>query len=81
VHIAIANSDLHRGLAESFKSNAEQLKGNPVAGMAEQFGNLMLNGFKLKPGAGLYVVLICMGVAIVVTKSRVLSKFKLVATE
>ncbi len=81
LHIMIANSDLHAWLAASFKISAGELKGNPFAGIAEQFGNMMLNAFKLRPGGGLYILVICMVLAALVAKSRILSNFKLVAAE
>lgn len=76
VHVTIANSDLHTWLASSFKASAEELKDNPFAGIAEQFGNLMLNAFKIKPGAGLYVLAAAMLISAVLAKTRILSKYR-----
>ena len=76
LHVTIANSDLHTWLASSFKASSEELKGNPFAGIAEQFGNLMLNAFKIKPGAGLYVLAAAMVISAVLTKTRILSKYR-----
>ena len=76
LHVTFANSDLHTWLASSFKASAEELKGNPFAGIAEQFGNLMLNAFKIKPGAGLYVLAGAMMISAVLAKTRILSRYR-----
>jgi len=78
-HVTIVNSDLHTWLASSFKASSEELKGNPFAGLAEQFGNLMLNSFKLRAGAGLYVLGTALLVAAVLAKTRALNRFRVVS--
>ena len=77
LHVTFANLDLHTWLASSFKASAEELKGDPLAGIAEQFGNMMLNAFKIKPGAGLYVLAAAMLISAVLAKTRILSRHRL----
>jgi hypothetical protein len=58
LHIMIMNSDIHSWLAASTQS---ELKNNPFAGI----GTLMLNAFQMKPGWGLYAMLVLLGVGAV----------------
>ena len=76
LHITIMNSDLHSWLAESMKTAQSELKGNPFAGLAENIGTLMLNAFQIKPGWGVYALLILLGLAAVLGFSRVLSRLR-----
>jgi hypothetical protein len=59
---SIVNSDMH-WLANSLKLSAEDSKGNPFAGLAEGLGNMMMNAFQIKPGWGLYALLILLGIS------------------
>src|SRR2546428_4833196 len=76
LHITIMNSDLHSWLAESMKTAQSELKGNPFAGLAENIGTLMLNAFQIKPGWGIYALLVLLGLAAVLGFSRVLSRLR-----
>jgi hypothetical protein len=76
LHITIMNSDLHSWLAESMKTAQSELKGNPFAGLAENIGTLMLNAFQIKPGWGVYTLLVLLGLAAVLGFSRVLSRLR-----
>ena len=76
LHITIMNSDLHSWLAESMKTAQSELKGNPYAGLAENIGTLMLNAFQIKPGWGVYALLVLLGLAAVLGFSRVLSRLR-----
>jgi hypothetical protein len=76
VHITIMNSDLHSWLAESMKTAQSDLKGNPFAGLAENIGILTLNAFQIKPGWGVYALLVLLGLAAVLGFSRVLSRLR-----
>ena len=76
LHITIMNSDLHSWLAESMKKAQSQLKDNPFAGLAENIGTSMLNAFQIKPGWGVYALLILLGLAAVLGFSRVLSRLR-----
>ena len=80
-HITIANSDLHSWMQASMKSSSNELKDNPFAAMAEQFGNLMMSAFKFKPGLGLYALAACLAVATLVAQYRILRSFRVVRVE
>jgi len=77
LHITIMNSDLHSWLAESMKTAQPELKNNPYAGLAENIGTLMLNAFQIKPGWGVYALLVLLGLAAVLGFSRVLSRLRI----
>jgi hypothetical protein len=81
VHIAIANSDLHTWMQASMKRSTDDLKNNPFAAMAEQFGNLMMNAFKITPGLGLYALAGCLALAALVAQYRVVRRFRVVRVE
>ena len=76
LHITIMNSDLHSWLAESMKTAQSELKGNPYAGLAENISTLILNAFQIKPGWGVYTLLVLLGLAAVLGFSRVLSRLR-----
>jgi hypothetical protein len=78
LHVLVANSDLHSWMQASMKTSTAELKGNPFAAMAEQFGSLMLNAFKIKPGLGLYVLGVSLAGAALIAKSGILTKFRVV---
>jgi hypothetical protein len=69
LHITIMNSDLHSWLAESMKTAQSD---NPFAGLAA----LMLNAFQIKPGWGVYALLVLLGLAAVLGFSRALSRLR-----
>lgn len=76
LHITIMNSDIHSWLAESMKTTQSDLKGNPFAGLAENIGALMLKAFQIKPGWGVYALLLLLGLGAVLGFSRVLSRLR-----
>ncbi len=78
-HITIMNSDIHFWLAESMKTAQSELKGNPFAGLAENIETLMVNAFQIKPGFGLYALLMLLWLAAVLGFSRVLSRLRVVS--
>ena len=78
VHVRVMNSDVHRFLEQSMKASAEDLKGNPFAGLAETLGNLLVNAFQLKPGVGLYVLTASLALAAFVAHSRLLSRLRFI---
>jgi hypothetical protein len=78
LHTVIANSDLHSWMQGSMKASSDELKNNPSAVMAEQFGNVMMSGFKIKPGFGLYTLAACLALATLIAKYRVLRRFRVV---
>jgi hypothetical protein len=77
LHIKIMNSDIHSWLAEAMKTAQSELKNNPYAGLAENIGTLMLNAFQIKPGWGVYALLVLLGLAAVLGFSRVLSRLRI----
>jgi hypothetical protein len=78
LHVVLANSDLHSWMQASMKTGTDELKGNPFAAIAEQVGNLILTAFRIKPGPGLYVLGVCLGVAAIVAKTGILTNFRVV---
>jgi hypothetical protein len=62
----------------SLKTSSEDLKDNPFAAVAEQFGNLMMNAFKIRAGTGLYVLAACLLLITFIAKSRILTRFSVV---
>jgi len=79
LHIMIANSDFHSWIAASMRSGSTELANNPFAAIADQFGTLMANAFKITPGGGLYVLAACLALASVIAKSRVLKNLRVKA--
>jgi hypothetical protein len=77
LHITVMNSDLHSWFANSMKAQQADLKDNPFGGFAEGLSNLIANAFQLKPGWGLYAVLILLGMAAALGFSRILSRVQL----
>jgi hypothetical protein len=76
LHITIMNSDIHSWLAESMKTMQSELKDNPYAGFAQNLGALIVNAFQIKPGWGVYGLLVLLGLAAVLGFSRVLSRLR-----
>ncbi len=63
LHISIANSDMHSWIQASLKTSSEDLKDNPFAAVAEQFGNLAA----------------CLLITTFIAKSRILTRLRVVA--
>lgn len=80
LHITIMNSELHSWLAELMKTMQAELKDNPFSGLAQNLGTLMVNAFQIKPGWGVYGLLVLLGLAAVLGFSRVLSRLRVVST-
>jgi hypothetical protein len=72
VHVRLIDGDLQRMLQQSLDRQAQ----NPF-GVAFGLGNLMANAFRMRPGAGLYVLMIALGVAAVIVRSRFLHGVRL----
>src|SRR5437764_3147409 len=81
LHITIMNSDLHSWLAESMKTAQSELKDNPFAGLAENIGTLMVNAFQIKPGWGVYALLVLLALAAVLGFSRLISRLRVAPAE
>ncbi len=81
LHITVMSSDIRSWLSESMQTAKEDLKDNPFAGMAEGFGKLIANSFQVKPGWGLYALLVLLGVAAALGFSRVLSRLRIVPSQ
>jgi hypothetical protein len=73
LHLTIANSDLHRWFSENMAATSSALSDNPLAGMAQQIGNLAVNAIQLNPGAGLYVLAAALSLTTVLFHSRILA--------
>jgi hypothetical protein len=67
---------VHSWLTESMKSSQTQLQGNPYAGLAENLITLIVNAFQVKPGWGLYALLVPLGIAAALGFTRVLSRLR-----
>ena len=80
LHITIMNSDIHSWLSESMKTAQPELKNNPYAGLAQNLSALIVNAFQIKPGWGVYTLLVLLGLAAVLGFSRVLSRLRVVPT-
>jgi hypothetical protein len=65
-------------MQHSMNANASQLKDNPLAGFAQELGNLVMNAFRPSPGTGLYILATCVVIATVASHTRVLSMIRLV---
>ena len=73
LHLAVANSDLHSFIREQIKADSSAADNNPFAGFAQQLVSLAVNSVQLKPGAGLYLLAVCLSVAAVILLSRLLA--------
>jgi hypothetical protein len=78
LHVLALNSDFHSWMTASMKSSAAELANNPFAALADRFGSLMVNAFKISPGTGLYVLAVCLGFAALIAKSRILATLRIV---
>jgi hypothetical protein len=74
LHLTVMNSDIHGLLEESVRRGAGHLKGSPLRGLAQTVESILLGGFSLKAGAGLYVLTVSLGLAALATHSRLLSR-------
>lgn len=77
LHITIMNSDIHSWLLEHAQAMQSDLKDNPFAGLAENVGALVVNALQIKPGWGVYALLVLLGLAALLGFSRVLSRLRL----
>ena len=77
LHLTVMNSDIHSVLNDSVQRWAGGRKGNPLAGLAQTLGSALVGGVSLTPGAGLYVLAVSLGLAALVTHSRLLSRIHL----
>ncbi len=77
VHIRVMNSDLHRMLQQVMDRQAQELKDNPFAALGQALGSLMVNAFQVRPGAGLYVLMLALAVASVLVHSKILTRLRL----
>ena len=75
LHTIIMNSDLHSWLSDSMKT-APSAKHNLFAGLAENFGTLIANAFQIKPGWGVYALVVLLSLAAALGFSRVLSRLR-----
>jgi len=78
LHVTIMNSDIHSWLSESMKMAREDLRGNPFAGLADNLSALIVNAFQIKPGWGVYVLLVLLGLAAIFGFTRILSRLRVV---
>lgn len=77
LHVSIMNSDIHSWFADTLKLTAEELNRNLFAALAQGLGSLVVNAFQIKPGWGLYSLLLLLGVSMVIAFSRVLSRWQI----
>ncbi len=77
LHLTVMNSDVHSMLEQSVRRGAGGLKENPLRGLAQTLGSVLVSGVSLTPGAGLYVLAVSLGLAALVTHSRLLSRIHL----
>jgi hypothetical protein len=77
LHTLIINSQMHAMYEELMSATKSNLKDNPFAGFAEAMGKLMANAFQLKPGLGLYILTVGLGIAAFLAHSRVLSRVRI----
>ena len=73
LHLTIANSDLHTWFRQYIVAGPSDHAADPLAGLAQQIGNLATNAVQLTPGAGLYVCAVALTLTTVLLHSRILS--------
>ncbi len=76
VHLTAMNSDMHSLLEATIRQGTGDRQGNPLAGFMQAVGSALINTLTLKPGAGLYVLAISLGIAAFLAHSRFLSRFQ-----
>lgn len=72
IHVSILNSDMHSWFSTSIQSSQQELKDNPFAGVAQNFGQLIANSFQLKAGWGLFALTVFLGLSVFLAFSRIL---------
>ena len=77
LHLTVMNSDIHSVLNDSVQRWVGGRKENPLRGLAQTLGSVLVGGVSLTPGAGLYVLAVSLGLAALVTHSRLLSRIHL----
>ena len=78
LHLTVMNSDIHSVLNDSVQRWVGGRKENPLRGLAQTLGSVLVGGgVSLTPGAGLYVLAVSLGFAALVTHSRLLSRLHL----
>jgi hypothetical protein len=74
VHLTAMNSAIHNMLEESIQQGMGDLKANPLAGLAQALGSVLINTISLRPGGGLYILTALLGLAAFLAHSRLLSR-------
>jgi len=77
LHLTVMNSDIHGMLNDAVQRWVGGRKENPLRGLAQTLGSVLVGGVSLTPGAGLYVLAVSLGLAALVTHSRLLSRIHL----
>lgn len=72
LHLTIINSDLHEWFQQSMQTGSGSPSENPFAGLMQQLGNLVVNTFQVKAGAGLYVLAVTLVLVAFLSYSRLL---------
>lgn len=72
IHVSILNSDMHSWFSTSIQSSQQEVKDNPFASVAQNFGQLIANAFQLKAGWGLFAHILFLGLSAVLAFSRIL---------
>jgi len=78
LHLTVMNSDIHSMLNDAVQRWVGGRKENPLRGLAQTLGSVLVGGVSLKPGAGLYVLTVSLGLAALVAYSRFLSRIHFV---
>jgi len=63
---------MHSWFSTSIQSSQQELKDNPFASVAQNFGQLIANAFQLKAGWGLFALILFLGLSALLAFSRVL---------
>lgn len=74
VHLTVANSALHEWFRAQFETDSGTLSNNPFAGMARELGHLAAQSLQIRPGVGLYVLTVCLGLSAVLLNVRILAR-------
>jgi len=73
LHLVIASSDLHSWFEKSLTAGPSD-KGNPFAAFAQQLGSLIANSVQIRPGMGLYSLVILLVISVFLAYSRILKR-------
>ena len=63
-------------MQQAMNSRAQELQGNPFAGLAQGLESAIMNAVQFKPGTGLYVLLGCLVITAFITVSRVIARLR-----